>query len=60
MEEVPDELDSGDLDLLFRLVAEARKNKDRHKKKKILDNLLEVCYILMQCEWFALYQQSLD
>lgn len=33
MEEVPDELDSGDLDLLFHLVAEARKNKDRHKKK---------------------------
>ena len=36
MEEVPDQLDSGDLDLLLRLVAEARKNKDRHKKKKYL------------------------
>jgi hypothetical protein len=33
MEEVPDQLDSGDLDFLLRLVAEARKNKDRHKKK---------------------------
>lgn len=33
MEEVPDELDPRDLKELFRLVAEARKNKDRHKKK---------------------------
>jgi hypothetical protein len=33
MEEVPDELDPRDLKELFRLVAEAHKNKDRHKKK---------------------------